>query len=193
MAMVDDEGGAVASRRERRSADAVEIIPFAPQYRDDFKRLNVEWLETYFFVEPIDEDVLSRPEQSILEPGGGILLARLDGHIVGTCALIKTASHRFELAKMAVTPRYQGLQIGRRLLRAAIDLFKAMNGRELFLESNRKLAPALALYESNGFRHAPRPGGASHYQRSDVYMVYEGETDPAATSHQHRGEPGGAN
>ena len=73
---------------------------------------------------------------------------------------------------MAVTERYQGLQIGRRLLDAAIAQFRKTGARQLFLESNSKLKPALALYESSGFHHAPRPRGASHYQRSDVYMVY---------------------
>jgi putative acetyltransferase len=48
-----------------------------------------------------------------------------------------------------------------------------MGGKELFLESSSKLKPALRLYEANGFRHAPRPV-ASHYQRSDVYMVWQG-------------------
>jgi GNAT superfamily N-acetyltransferase len=166
---------AVETNRRNRDAAAVEILPFESRYRDDFKRLNVEWLEKYFFVEPIDDDVLSRPEEAILDPGGFILLARLDGHIIGTCALINTGGQRFELAKMAVTPPYQGLHIGRRLLLEAIAQFKKMNGLELFLESNRRLTPALALYEASGFRHAPRPGGPSHYQRSDVYMVYQGE------------------
>jgi GNAT superfamily N-acetyltransferase len=150
----------------------VEIIPFEPRYAPDFKRLNVEWLDKYFEVEPIDEEVLSHPEAAILQPGGFILLARLGDEIVGTCALIKAGPERFELAKMAVTERHQGLHIGRRLLDAGIAQFKAMGGGELFLESNRRLTPALALYESSGFVHAPRPGGPSHYRRSDVYMVY---------------------
>ena len=151
----------------------VEIIPFEPRYREDFKRLNVEWLEKYFLVEPIDEDVLSHPEARILEPGGRILLARYQGEIVGTCALIQDAPGRFELSKMAVTHRYQGLKIGLRLLRAAIAESKALGARELFLESNSILKTAISLYESNGFVHMPRPT-ASHYQRADVYMVYKG-------------------
>ena len=91
---------------------------------------------------------------------------------MGTGALIKAGRSRFELSKMAVTQRYQGLGIGRRLLEAAIQQFRKIGARELFLESNRKLTPALRLYESSGFHHAPRPGEASHYQRSNVYMVY---------------------
>jgi GNAT superfamily N-acetyltransferase/DNA-binding MarR family transcriptional regulator len=176
----------IQDRLRLREGQAVEIIPFEPRYRDDFRRLNVEWLEKHFYVEAIDHDVLSNPEEKILGPGGYIFLARRtpqpgagasdapEGEIIGTCALIKAGRGRFELSKMAVTERYQGLRVGRRLLEAAIAQFEKTGARQLFLESNSKLKTALQLYESSGFQHAPRPDGASHYQRSDVYMIYKG-------------------
>ena len=150
----------------------VEIIPFEARYRGDFKRLNVAWLEKHFRVEPIDEAVLSDPERHILEPGGRILFARVDGGIAGTCALMPEGD-RVELTKMAVDERFQGLGLGRKLLEAAIAEFKRGDGKELFLESSSKLVPAIRLYETSGFQHRPRPGD-SHYERADVYMVYEG-------------------
>jgi len=150
----------------------VEVIPFEPRYRDDFKRLNVEWLEKHFYVEAIDNEVLSQPERMILAPGGHIFLARLGEEIVGTCALIRTPDG-FELSKMAVTERYQGLRIGHRLLETAIAAFRKTGAGRLFLESNSKLKAAIRLYERNGFEHAERPE-PSHYVRADVYMVYRG-------------------
>lgn len=149
---------------------AVEIIPFEDRYAEDFKRLNLEWLNRYFRVEPPDEAALSRP-QDLLRAGGAIFFARHRGEIVGTCALLNHGSGRFELAKMAVTAGRQGLGIGRRLLQATIDQAHALGARELFLESNSRLTPALTLYQSVGFAHAPSPV-ASHYERADVYMVY---------------------
>ena len=88
-----------------RDARHVAIIPFESRYAADFKRLNVEWLEKYFTVEPIDEKVLSHPEAAILRPGGRIFLARFKREIVGTSALIKAGRGRYELSKMAVTER----------------------------------------------------------------------------------------
>jgi DNA-binding MarR family transcriptional regulator/GNAT superfamily N-acetyltransferase len=164
----------IADRLRLRDGETVQIVPFEPRYRDDFKRLNLEWLEKYFYVEAIDHDVLSHPEAQILRPGGFIFLARYRGEIVGTCALIKAGRSRFELSKMAVTERYQGLGIGHKLLAAAILEFRRSGAKQLFLETNKKLARAVALYEANGFRQAPRPSGASHYQRSNMYMVYSG-------------------
>jgi DNA-binding MarR family transcriptional regulator/GNAT superfamily N-acetyltransferase len=176
-------GRRIRDRLRLATAAAVEVIPFEPRYRDDFKRLNVEWLEKYFYVEAIDHEVLSQPERSILEPGGAIFLARLGGEIVGTCALIRSGEG-FELSKMAVTERYQGLRIGHRLLETAIGAFRATGARRLFLESNSKLKAAIRLYELNGFEHAPRPE-SSHYQRADVYMVYRAQ-DPAVPSRSSR-------
>ena len=151
----------------------VEIIPFEPRYREDFKRLNIAWLERFFRVEPVDEEVLSNPETRILAPGGHILFARLADEIVGTCALIPEGGGRFELSKMAVDERHQGLGLGRKLLEAAIAKFKELDATELFLESSSKLTTAIRLYETSGFHHTPPPG-ASHYERADVYMVYKG-------------------
>jgi putative acetyltransferase len=41
----------------------------------DFARLNIEWLERGFTVEPHDREVLGDPEAHILAPGGRILFA----------------------------------------------------------------------------------------------------------------------
>jgi ribosomal protein S18 acetylase RimI-like enzyme len=170
---LETRGFAARIRARLEDAAAVEIIPFARRYAADFKRLNVEWLEKYFRVEPIDEEVLSRPAR-ILRAGGAIFLARYRGAIVGTCALLNVGGGRFELSKMAVTPGHQGLGIGRKLIEAAIADYRTRGGRELFLESNSKLTPAITLYESAGFVHTPRPE-PSHYERSNVYMAYIGE------------------
>ena len=161
---------------ERASeAAAVEIIPFASRYRGDFKRLNLEWLQRYFRVEPIDEVVLSDPEALIRE-GGHLFLARLHGRIIGTCALLAEHPGVMELSKMSVTDTCQGLGVGRRLLDAALAKYQTLGCRRLYLETNSILTPAITLYESVGFRHAPRPGGPSSYERADVYMIWRKPT-----------------
>jgi len=90
-----------------------------------------------------------------------------------------TARHLFcrhcgiKLTKMAVSPDLRGSGVGRQLMVAALEAFRALDGRELFLESSSQLTPALRLYESVGFRHHPAPRPGSHYARADVYMVWE--------------------
>lgn len=161
---------AVAIRTDHAAA---EIVDFSQEDAGAFRDLNVEWLERFFAIEPVDERVLSNPIGEIIEHGGFILMARRSGDIVGTVALKHHGNGVFELTKMAVTGRSQGHGIGRLLLAAAIDRFRSACGMHLYLESHSSLVPALRLYESQGFRHAvpPRP---SEYRRADVYMVYAG-------------------
>jgi len=157
-------------RAQLGTGPAVQILPYAPRYAADFKRLNLEWVQKFFRVEPVDVQVLSKPGE-IIRGGGAICFARRKGRIVGTCALIHEGDGVYELSKMAVTADCQGLGIGRRLLEAMIEAFRARRGRRLFLETNSILKPAIRLYESVGFEHT-KPPHASVYERADVYMVH---------------------
>jgi len=153
------------------AATDIELVDFSVRYGDAFKRLNVEWLEKYFRVEPIDHVVLSDPQITIIDPGGAILYAVVDGAAVGTVALKHDGAGVFEMTKMAVTASQQGMGLGRQLLDAAVARFEELEGKKLYLESHSSLLPALALYESAGFRHEAPPN-PSDYERADVYMVY---------------------
>ena len=172
----------ILARHARLAAADVEITPFEPALREHFHRINAQWLERYWSLEPIDRDVLCEPEKHVLEPGGAILYARMDGEVIGTVALLKDAAvGEYEVSKMGVEAGWRGKGAGRLLLDAVIAEFRRRKGKLLFLESNSKLGPALKLYESAGFVRQPalRPG--SHYARSDVYMIYAGATAlPAA-------------
>jgi len=91
---------------------------------------------------------------------------------VGTVALKHEGAGVYELTRMAVAPEARGHGVGRRLLQASLETYRALGGRELFLESSSRLAPAIRLYESAGFVHHPAPRPGSHYARADVYMVW---------------------
>lgn len=155
------------------------IVDWHPRYGDAFGRLNREWLDKYFRVEPVDEPVLDDPDTHVLAHGGVILYALQADCVIGTAALKHQGGGVFELTKMAVTEACQGQGVGRQLLGAAIDRFQEIGGKRLYLESNSRLGPALALYESAGFAHETPPE-TSDYQRADVYMVYRGVAGPGA-------------
>jgi putative acetyltransferase len=152
----------------------VRVVDYEPRWRNDFARLNIEWLERWFTVEAIDREVLGDPETSILSHGGRVLFAvSADDAALGTVALKHEGDGVYELTKMAVAPERRGSGIGRLLVEAAIAMFERLGGRELFLESSTKLQPALRLYEQVGFVHQPGPRPGSPYARSDVHMVWE--------------------
>lgn len=154
-----------------KKSDQVEILPYDPAYREDFKRLNIEWLEAYFRVEEADEKILSDPEKYILAPGGVIFFARRGGEIVGACALTPRGNGAVALSRMGVTQSHRGKGIGRKLLAEAIRWYEKSGAAFLCLESNTRLEAAIGLYESVGFAHAEHPEPPTH-ERSNVYMIY---------------------
>lgn len=148
--------------------DTIIILDYQPTFAPFFKSINVAWIEQYFKVEEHDLKQLENPEESILTPGGAILFAQYGKEIVGTCALIKTGEHEYELAKMGVDEKHRGKQIGKALLAAAIEKARTLGATKVWLGSSKKLQPALRLYEQFGFQHvALQP---SPYARADIRM-----------------------
>lgn len=150
---------------------SVSIREFRPGDEIAFRTLNEEWIERYFQIEPAEAVILANPQGTILDPGGKIFFAVVEQRCVGCCALRRMNDDELEVAKMAVTPAYQGAGIGRKLLHAVIEAGRALGARRLYLETNHRLTPAIRLYESFGFRHlSPDEITPSPYQRADVYM-----------------------
>lgn len=162
----------IAELRKQKLINSVEIIQYEEKHANDFHQLNRQWLEKYFYVEDLDEKVLSNPFEYIINPGGFIMMARLNNKIVGTVALMVNNGKQLELTKMAVSPKYQGLGIGEKLAEAAIQQYEAADFDNLYLESNRQLVPALNLYDKLGFKERECPFKQPHYSRADIYMEY---------------------
>ena len=131
--------------------DNLKIVPFNKDYKPAFEFLNRAWIEEYFIMEEEDLKTLQNPESYILEEGGEVFFAILDGEVVGTAAMIQTDKGIYELAKMAVARQFQGLGIGKKLLSRCIDFSKEREATEIFLITNDSLKPALSLYLSFGF------------------------------------------
>ncbi|MBW4360463.1 GNAT family N-acetyltransferase [Flavobacterium taihuense] len=146
----------------------VEIIPFSIELKESIKILNLEWLHKYFKVEPKDERVLSDPQGEIIDKGGLIFYARYNDQIVGTVSLQKIDDTTFELTKMAVSDGNQGLGIGKKLMEHCFNQAKNKGIKKLILYSNRKLLPAIHLYQSFGFIEIPVEEGV--YERADIKM-----------------------
>jgi putative acetyltransferase len=150
----------------------MQVVDYEPAYASAFERLNLEWLEKYFWVEEIDWAILSNPAVEVIGHGGYILFAEQNGELVGCVALKHHGDGRYELTKMAVTASRQGFGYGRDLLLAAIARYDSISGKNLFLETHSSLQTAIKLYRSAGFHHASHPT-ASDYERSDTYMIYQ--------------------
>jgi GNAT superfamily N-acetyltransferase len=151
-------------------AQRVRIVDYTPQYQKAFRALNEAWISKYFIMEAADYKALDHPQSYILDKGGHILIALIDDEPVGTCALIKMddPEYDFELAKMAVSPKEQGRSIGWLLGNAVIEKARALGAKQLYLESNSILKPAINLYYKLGFEKVT--GRETPYERCDIQM-----------------------
>lgn len=147
---------------------AVKIIEYSNQYHDDFRSLNLEWLDKYNLTEPADLMVLDDPQGTILDRGGFIWLAMAENKAIGSAALIKEHEGEYELAKMAVTAEYRGKGISKQLIETCLTKAKEIGAKKLLLFSNHQLQTALKLYEKYGFYHVAVED--SPFETADVKM-----------------------
>lgn len=146
----------------------LQIVPYLPEHAPYFESLNRRWIELHFGMEPMDELVLTRPDEHILAPGGKILMALWDGQVAGTVAIRPADDGRPEMTKMAVDPAFQGKKIGEALVRASIETAKEMGARRLVLYSSTVLQNAIHLYRKTGFTETLIR--EMRYKRGDIKM-----------------------
>lgn len=147
----------------------IRILEYSPAYKHYFDSLNRVWIEKYFKMEPLDEFVLTHPEEAILQKGGSILFASYDEVIAGVVALIKVQDDIYEFAKMGVHEDYRRKGVAEELSKAAFQKAKELNAKKIILFSNTKLEPALQLYRKLGFKEIPL-GESIEYKRSNIKM-----------------------
>ena len=147
----------------------VEIVEYEDRYHEDWKRLSLEWLTKYDLLEPVDMHILNNPKDYVLHKGGSIFLARRGEEIVGTASLFKVDGDTMELAKLAVTEKYQGLRIGKRLMERCIEAAKTSGVRKVILYTHHELTAAVRLYKKFHFHEVEHPVSGK-YDKSDVKM-----------------------
>lgn len=161
----------ISERIKERELKEIVVVNYEEKYKAEFKGLNEEWLKKYFSVEPEDEKILSSPEE-IIKNGGEIFFALYNNVIAGTCAVIRRDKDLFELAKMAVTEKFQGRQIGKKLALTAIGFAVSKKAKVIVLETSNKLMAALNLYKKLGFEQIPNDH-PEKYKRCTIKMKLE--------------------
>jgi len=150
----------------------IRIVDFKPQYKQAFIEINEAWISKDYVLEELDKKELYNPEENILRGGGAILIALHNNEPVGTCALVNTGNHTYELIKMAVAEKARGLKIGRLLGIETIAKAKSLGAKKIILYSNTKFSGiAVQLYYKLGFKKVPL--GNTEWQRADIKMELE--------------------
>jgi N-acetylglutamate synthase-like GNAT family acetyltransferase len=130
----------------------VEFIDYNDIYKEDLKRLTLEWLEKYVSVEPEDLKFIENPTEYAIAKGGCIILAKYNSEIIGTVSLYKVSDTTYELGKLAVTEKYKGIQLGRQLMEVAINKATELHASSVILYTTKKLEAAYNLYLKFGFK-----------------------------------------
>ena len=146
----------------------MELLENDARYFDDFIRLNEEWISHYFELEAADRALAANP-QKVINDGGYIFCLLDDGKVLGVCALFYSEPAVYELARMAVSPLAQGRGLSHQLMDAALSKLKCIEARKVYLISNTKLEPAIALYKKHGF-DTVSIGQHPVYARADIVM-----------------------
>jgi len=131
----------------------IEIIDYSGEYANDFRDLNLEWLEKYNLTESHDLEVINHPKEAVLDKGGYIFLAREGDRIVGTAGIANEGDSIYELVKMTVAPAFRGQGISKMLIEKCLDKARELKAKKIFLYSNSQLQTAIALYKKYGFVH----------------------------------------
>jgi GNAT superfamily N-acetyltransferase len=147
--------------------NVTRIKEFTPEDQPWFEKFNRAWIEKYFWMEPIDVQVLQNPDQYIIQKGGAIFMASYNDELAGTVALKFVSPGVYEFTKMAVDEKFQGKKIGQALADSAIVKAKELGAQKIILYSNTKLGPAITLYRKLGFVEVPVD---AIYKRSDIKM-----------------------
>src|SRR6202000_1993811 len=141
----------VREEKKMRESSQGEIVDYTPAHQLAFRQLNEQWITKYFRMEEGDYKALDHPQEYILDKGGYIYIGLHKGEPLATCALIRMDDGGFELAKMAVSPKSQGLGIGYLIGKACIEKARSLGASRVYLESNTALKPAINLYHKIGF------------------------------------------
>ena len=147
--------------------DVIQIISYQAEHQPWFEKFNRDWIEEFFWMEPVDFEVLQNPDAHIISKGGEIFMATCNKEMAGTVALKFVEAGVYEFTKMAVNPKFRGRKIGEALSLHAIGRARELNARKIILYSNTILAPAIALYRKLGFKEIPLDGP---YKRSNIKM-----------------------
>jgi len=85
-------------------------------------------------------------------PDGEILVARLNGKVVGCVMMQRIDAHICEMKRMFISPEGRGLGLGRRLAENIVRVAAERGYTTMRLDTGRNHDEALRLYRSLGFQ-----------------------------------------
>ena len=135
-------------------AEDFSIRPAGPADHEGVSRELAEYVA--FLGEEVDTDGLDHDVadwQRAYDGVAGVMLVVVDpeGQVVGTAGVRRLGPGVTELKRMWLRPACRGRGLARRLMDRVLEEARALGGRVLRLDSERRLTAAVRLYRSYGF------------------------------------------
>lgn len=92
-----------------------------------------------------------RKELEVIDDFENLLVAELDGEVVGTVAYQRYDAETAEIKRLYVNSNCRGLGIANKLLNTIIEEIKENGYKKLYLETWIQLESGRKFYEKNGF------------------------------------------
>ena len=146
----------------------MRIVPYSPEYKNDFIEMNRAWISEMFVMEQEDEKELANIEPYI-EKGGQIFFALDDdGNVMAGCMVAPRDDGDWEIMKFAARGMYTGTGAGSACLKACIDYAKSLGLPKIIIVSNRECTHAVHLYRKFGFTEIPVDKKKFPFDRADI-------------------------
>ena len=139
----------------------LNIVPYDSNYKTPFKKLMLSWLLDNYNAEVLNVDLINNPEQEIIGNDGLILLVKIQDEIVGTIVAKIKGRLRSDILYLVVDEHWRKRKIGKKLLAEVMKQLELRGVRDIRIELDRKLTPAIRLFESAGFQLKERENGRS--------------------------------
>ncbi len=148
---------------EGRTRALPRLRPFAAVDQDAVRGLILSGLGEHFGV--VDERLnpdLDDIWASHIRAGDLVIVAELEGGIVGTGTLVAAEPSVGRLVRMSVDSRYRRHGIGRALVAHLVERARERGFRRLLIETNDDWHDAIGLYRACGFVEEERADGSVH-------------------------------
>lgn len=151
----------------------MKIVTYEPKYREDFVRLNTEWLTRFYWVESFDQYTMDHMEE-LIEQGAMAFFALDDRkEVIATCMAMPLEEDTWEICKLAAKNQYTGTGAGSAVLQAAMTYAEQHGAKKEVLISCSGLKPAIHLYKKFGFHEVPYRKEFWKSEKADIEMERE--------------------
>lgn len=130
----------------------MKIVAYDTRYKNSFIQFNTDWIvDNFGCLEEEDIETFQKIDEE-LENGAMIYFAVENDVPLATCMAKPMNGETWEICKLASNKHREHKGCGSAVFEAATQWAIEHGAKRLFLLSNRKLKPAIHIYEKYGFK-----------------------------------------